>query len=70
VIKARRNQEHVANMEEMRNPYHLKGRNHLKELDSDGRVILQWENVVWILMLQNRDQWQSLVNTAMNIWVE
>jgi hypothetical protein len=27
-----------------------------------------WEGVEWIHMAQERDQWQALVNTVMNLW--
>jgi hypothetical protein len=26
------------------------------------------ESVGWILLAQNRDQWQALVDTIMNLW--
>jgi hypothetical protein len=28
-----------------------------------------WEGVDWIHLIQNRDQWQALVNTIMNLWI-
>jgi hypothetical protein len=28
-----------------------------------------WEGVDWMHVAQNRDQWQILVNTEMNLWV-
>jgi hypothetical protein len=28
-----------------------------------------WENVDWIHVAQNRDQWQAVVSTVMNLWV-
>jgi hypothetical protein len=28
-----------------------------------------WGGVGWIDMAQDRDQWRSLVNTVMNLWV-
>jgi hypothetical protein len=28
-----------------------------------------WEGVNWIHLAQDRDQWQALVNTVMNLWV-
>jgi hypothetical protein len=48
----------------------------LNNLGVDGRIILRrdlkeicWENVDWIHLAQDRDQWQALVNTVMNLWV-
>jgi hypothetical protein len=52
----------------------VKGRDHSKDLDVDGRIILEWilgkmgwEGVNWIHLVQERDQWQVLVNTVMNL---
>jgi hypothetical protein len=28
-----------------------------------------WEGVDWIHLAQDRDQWQAVVNTVMNLWV-
>jgi hypothetical protein len=28
-----------------------------------------WESVEWIQLAQDRDRWQALVNTVMNLWV-
>jgi len=28
-----------------------------------------WEGVDWICWVQNRDQWQALVNTVTNLWI-
>jgi hypothetical protein len=28
-----------------------------------------WDEVDWIDMAQNREQWKALVNTVLNIWV-
>jgi hypothetical protein len=28
-----------------------------------------WEDVDWIYLAQNRDQWQALVNMIMDFWV-
>jgi hypothetical protein len=28
-----------------------------------------WEGVDWLHVAENRDQWQALVNTEMNLWV-
>jgi hypothetical protein len=29
---------------------------------------IRWEGVDWIHLAQDRDQWQGLVNTVMNLW--
>jgi hypothetical protein len=28
-----------------------------------------WDDMDWIDLVQNRDQWWALVNTVMNLWV-
>jgi hypothetical protein len=28
-----------------------------------------WDGVDWIELVQDRDNWRALVNTAMNLWV-
>jgi hypothetical protein len=28
---------------------------------------IEWGDMAWILLAQDRDQWQALVNTVMNI---
>jgi len=28
-----------------------------------------WEGVDWMQLAQDRDQWQALVNTVMNLWI-
>jgi hypothetical protein len=30
---------------------------------------IAWEVVDWMHLVQNRDQWRTLVNAAMNFWV-
>jgi hypothetical protein len=42
----------------------------------DGKVILEgifreigWEGVDWMYLIEDRDQWQALVNTVMNACV-
>jgi hypothetical protein len=47
----------------------------LEDLSIDGRIILEWvlekrwQIVDWIHLAQDRDQWQALVNTVMNLRV-
>jgi hypothetical protein len=41
----------------------------LEDLGIDGRVILKWELVDWIHLVQDRDQWQTCANTVINVWV-
>jgi hypothetical protein len=31
--------------------------------------VIGWDDMDWIDLAQNRDQWRALVNTAMNLWV-
>jgi len=41
----------------------------MKYVSKDGRIILKdidWEDVKWIRLVQNRDQWQTVENMAMN----
>jgi hypothetical protein len=52
----------------------LKGRDHLKTY---GKIInirmdlreIELEDVDWIHVAQERDQWRTLVKVAMNLWV-
>jgi hypothetical protein len=30
---------------------------------------VEWDGMDWIDLAQDRDQWRSLVNTVMNLWV-
>jgi hypothetical protein len=30
---------------------------------------IEWDSVNWIDLAQDRDQWRTLVNTLMNLWV-
>jgi hypothetical protein len=51
------------------------GRDHSEDLDVDGRMMssdfrqIGWEGVDWIHLAQDRDQWRTVVNTVMNLWV-
>jgi hypothetical protein len=51
----------------------LKGRDCLEDLGLDGRIILKQilgkEGVDWIHLSQDRDRWQTLVYTLMNLRV-
>jgi hypothetical protein len=59
----------------MRNAFwleNLKGRDHLQDLCIGGKIILHWiglEDVYWMQLAQDKDQWQSLVNMVMNLQV-
>jgi hypothetical protein len=36
------------------------------------RIVLReigWEGVDWMHLAHDRDQWQALVNTVMNLWI-
>jgi len=53
----------------------LKGRDHLKNLDIVGRMILEirmdlrvigWKVVAWLHLAQKRDQWWAVLKTIMN----
>jgi hypothetical protein len=53
----------------------LKGRDHSEDIGSDGKIMLKWilgeigwEGVDWMHLAQDRDQWQGLVNTEMDLW--
>jgi hypothetical protein len=30
---------------------------------------IEWEGVEWMHLVEDKDQWQALVNTIMNLWV-
>jgi hypothetical protein len=50
------------------------GRDHLKDLKLEGKVILKWllmqQNLrMWIELVQERVQWRDFVNTVMNFRV-
>ena len=68
-------------MEEGRGMYrcwwgNLRERDHWEDPDIDGRIILKWifrkwdvGGMDWIELVQDRDRWQALVNTVMNLRV-
>jgi hypothetical protein len=37
--------------------------------DDDDLREVGWEGVDWIHLTQDRDQWRSVVNTVLNLWV-
>ena len=53
----------------------LQERNHSEDLGVDGRIILRWIlkkcewDMAWIYLTQDRDSYQDVFNTVMNIWV-
>jgi hypothetical protein len=50
----------------------LKGTDHMEDLGVEERIILEWrlgKVVDWLHLAQDRDQWRTLVNTVMNLWV-
>jgi hypothetical protein len=54
----------------------LKGKDHLEDQGIDGRIIFEqvlretgWKSVDLMHLVQDRDWWQALVNTVMNLWV-
>jgi hypothetical protein len=52
----------------------LRERDHLQDLDVDGRGILKWikwdwEDMDWSDMAQDRYRWRALVNAVMNLRV-
>jgi hypothetical protein len=52
----------------------LKGSDHWEDLDEVGNItmdlrVIVWEDVDWIHLAQDRDQWRALVNMVMNLWV-
>jgi hypothetical protein len=50
-------------------------RDHLEYLGTDGRIVLKcikkigWEDVDWINLAQERDQWKAFLNIVMNLCV-
>jgi hypothetical protein len=53
----------------------LKGREHLGELDTDVRIILNWilktlaTTVAWTHIANDRVQWRAAVNTVRYLWI-
>jgi len=54
----------------------LRVRDHLRDPDVDGRIILRWmfrkwdvRVMGWIDLAQDRDRWRALVNAVMNLLV-
>jgi hypothetical protein len=52
------------------------GKNHLEDLDVDGRLIfkqmfneVEWKGVNWIDLAEDRGKWRAVVNTVMNLRV-
>jgi hypothetical protein len=82
-IKSRRMRwaGHVARMGEERNVYRVFVRKPegkkppgrpMRRWDDGIRMNLRetgWESVEWIHLAQDRDRWQAVVNTVMNLWV-
>jgi predicted membrane protein len=31
--------------------------------------VIEWDDIDWINLAQDKDQWRVLVNTVMNLWV-
>jgi hypothetical protein len=83
VIKSRRMKwkEHVTHMEEIINSYKiLVGKSERKRplgrprrrWEDDIRMDLRevrWEGVDWMYLVEDRDQWRSVVNTVVNLRV-
>jgi hypothetical protein len=41
------------------------------DIEVDGKIILKWkalDQMEWIYLVQDRDQWWALVNTVMKLW--
>jgi hypothetical protein len=43
----------------------------LEDLGIEGRIISKWmsEGVDWICLTEDRDQWKTLKNMSMKLWV-
>jgi hypothetical protein len=52
----------------------LRERDHLEDLSIDGGIKLSWilrkwvGGMDWIDLTQDRDRWQTIVNTIMKLW--
>jgi len=53
---------------------YLKGGDHLEDLGVGGKINIRmdltdicWEGVGWVRLAQDRDHWQSTVNTVTNL---
>jgi len=50
-----------------------KGRDHSEDLGVDWKIILEWilgrlsEDLHWMHLAQDMDQWRAVVNTVMNL---
>jgi hypothetical protein len=71
---------HMARMGDRRGAYRVlmgrrDGKNHLEDIEVDGRIILKWifkkwnGGMDWIALAQDRDRWRALVNAVMNFRV-
>jgi hypothetical protein len=83
IIKSRRRRwaGHVGRMGEKRNAYRIfvgkpegmrrLGRPRRRWVDNIKMDLTEivWDRVVWIDMVQDRDQWRALVNTVLNLRV-
>jgi hypothetical protein len=47
----------------------LKERDHWEDQGIGGWTILKCDNMDWIGLAQDRDQWRALVNKVLNLWV-
>jgi hypothetical protein len=47
---------------------HLRERNHLEDLDIEGKIMLQWILEMRIDSAVCSDKWQDCVNIVMNLW--
>jgi hypothetical protein len=51
----------------------LNGKDHLEDIGINAKIILEWilgkQDIDWIHLAHERDQWQALLNTVINIQV-